>query len=151
VSVDRRRAGGTPALWRRIRWGNLARLCAVLGAAGFLIVVADRGGQAPPSPAPPAALDPPRDGSIRQPSEKSKRRRMARPRAPEARRPRERHKGRPRGRARSDGARRPDGTAVAVRPVTTLVTAPAPAAALPAAPPPRPRLSSSEFLPDPGP
>ena len=53
--MDRRRAGGAVALLRRVRWGNVGRLMALL-AAGLLVVGVIRGGSREPRrPAPGAS------------------------------------------------------------------------------------------------
>jgi hypothetical protein len=50
--MDRRRAGGAPALLRRVRWDNVGRLVALL-AAGVLVAVGGRGCEPdPPAPRP---------------------------------------------------------------------------------------------------
>src|SRR5215217_8378936 len=76
--MDRSRAGGDPALWRRIRWGNLGRL-AVLLAAGTLLAVDDlgRGGSAEEAPPPRATRPDARRPDARRPDA----------RRPDARRP----------------------------------------------------------------
>jgi hypothetical protein len=54
-SVDRRRARGHPALLRRVRWGNVGRLAALL-AAGTLIATGGRSCGEEPAGAPPEEL-----------------------------------------------------------------------------------------------
>jgi hypothetical protein len=54
-SVDRRRARGHPALLRRVRWGNVGRLAALL-AAGTLIATGGRACGEEPSATPPEEL-----------------------------------------------------------------------------------------------
>jgi hypothetical protein len=62
-----RRAGGAPALWRRVRWANVGRLAALL-AAGLLLVTGGRGCRAgSPLPAPPDRLGTQRPSSERPP------------------------------------------------------------------------------------
>ena len=67
--MDRRRAGGAPALLRRVRWGNVGRLVALL-AAGALLATGGRGCR-PENPAPvreePSPVEPP--AAKRTPSE----------------------------------------------------------------------------------
>src|SRR5829696_4796910 len=66
-----RRAGGAPALWRRVRWANVGRL-AVLLAAGLLLVTGGRGCRADsPPPPPPEPLWTHRPGSERSPARRS--------------------------------------------------------------------------------
>src|SRR5215217_5675061 len=86
--MDRSRAGGDPALWRRIRWGNLGRL-AVLLAAGTLLAVDDlgRGGSAEEAPPPRATRPDARRPDARRPDARRPDVRRPDVRRPDARRP----------------------------------------------------------------
>jgi hypothetical protein len=162
--MDRRRAGGAPALWRRVRWANVGRL-AVLLAAGFLIVSGGRGcrsGSPPPLPAPVGPL---RAQGPESPRAALSERRLPKPRRAtasahsregksEGERPRRKGRRPERGRAggRHEASTLEPGHAASVAPVEPVVTPTAPApSSTPSDPPtPPPSAGPGEFTPDPG-
>ncbi len=56
-----RRAGGAPALWRRVRWANVGRLAALLAAGALILVSAKPSGPGEPALVPAPAEHVPRE------------------------------------------------------------------------------------------
>ena len=141
-----RRAGGAPALWRRVRWANVGRLAALLAAGALILLSVKPSGPGEPAfmPAPVEPL--PRERPPHPPREPSPRPRpRPRPQSPPRRPPRPKQRLE---RRRKPAQQRTEPPAHAGPAQPQAPKPPAPPAPAPLSPAPV-KPTPGEFTPDP--